>query len=518
MKQLATALMLVLSSALVSCTAMHSANNTTQIKNPTNSTNTRQADIKTQAPKTANPAAKPAQSVKIACVGDSITFGARLKHRQTECFPFLLGKLLGPKYKVKNFGLGGHMVRIGVRTSYNKPTIIKRVNDFQPDIIIIMLGTNDACQNNHQWVSRQRFVHDYKDLISKFRPAGSHAKIYLCLPVPAYPGDIGRRETVHPSILVPAVKQVAHETKCKVIDLYSPLNHKRKLFPDKIHPNAVGHQLIAVELYKTLTNKGASLTGDWAIPKDKNKFHIFVLMGQSNMAGFRNGTVTLQDRIPAAHVLYLPTINNTKPLQWKPASHPINNRPYYPNRFGLALPFAQKYVRDHQGITIGLISCAQGGAPISILNKGTAVYKNSLKKIAFAKKYGVIKGILWHQGESDTVRLKLAASYGANLHKLIKDLRTDISQPNLPFIAGNLAEFYGTGKEHNAQQRVKQINMVKTALRNLPKEIKNTAFVETYGLKSVDNSMVHFNRQSYIILGQRYAAAFEKLQQSILSK
>ncbi|MEN8192657.1 MAG: sialate O-acetylesterase [Bacteroidota bacterium] len=239
---------------------------------------------------------------------------------------------------------------------------------------------------------------------------------------------------------------------------------------------------------------------DWEIPSDKNDFHIFILMGQSNMSGY--GTLIDSDTISVPHILKIPTIFEGE-IQWEPAAHPLHNR-LDSDRFGLGLPFAKKYLETHKGVTVGLIPLAFGGAGIDGLKKGSKVYKDFLIKAAFAKKHGVVKGVLWHQGESDTVVDELADSYEKKLHQLIADVRASIGNPELPFIVGNLAEFYGTGKDHNKPDRVKRINRVKQALRDVPKNIEFTGFVESTGCTSIDHHNVHFDRESYIILGHRY--------------
>ncbi|MBO9620302.1 MAG: sialate O-acetylesterase [Niabella sp.] len=245
-----------------------------------------------------------------------------------------------------------------------------------------------------------------------------------------------------------------------------------------------------------------------AIPKDKDDFHIFILMGQSNMSGY--GTLQNDDSLPVPHVFKLPTIY-TGPLRWEPAAHPLHNR-LQSDRFGLGLPFAKAYLSHHKNVTVGLLPLAFGGAGIDQLKKGTPVYDDFLKKLAVAQKSGVIKGLLWHQGESDTVDEEKADSYAQKLFQLIQDVRKDVGNPELPVVVGNLAEFYGTSKEHNQPDRVARINKVRQALRSVPLKIPNTAFVETTGCTSIDQHYVHFDRSSYIVLGKRYFEAFSKLK------
>lgn len=241
--------------------------------------------------------------------------------------------------------------------------------------------------------------------------------------------------------------------------------------------------------------------------QQKKETHIFILMGQSNMSGY--GEILLEDKIPVDNIFIIPTKGGEK-YEWQPAAHPLHNR-LSSDRFGLGLPFSKEYLKKHPNVIIKLIPVAWGGAGIDNLNKGTDTYNDGISKALFAQKEGEIKGVLWHQGESDTVNEELANSYESKLHQFIFDLRADLNAPNLPFVVGNLAEFYSKGKDHNAPERVKRIDQVKKTLRDLPSKVKYTGFVESSDCKSIDQHMVHFDRNSYIILGKRYAQEIEGL-------
>jgi hypothetical protein len=242
----------------------------------------------------------------------------------------------------------------------------------------------------------------------------------------------------------------------------------------------------------------------WKIPSSKENFHVFLLMGQSNMSGY--AMMLAEDRKPVPYVVKLPTKGKGK-LRWRPACHPLHNR-LKSDRFGLGIPFAIEYLKDKPGVTVGLIPVAWGGAGIDKLKKGTPTYSNAIKKAQHAMTQGAIKGVLWHQGESDTVSQAKADSYDQTLQQLIADVRKDLASDKLPFIVGNLAEFYGTGKDHRNPDRVKRIDKVRRVLRSLPKKVKHTGFAESTGCSSPDGHMVHFDRKSYIILGKRYAKAY----------
>ncbi|MBN1912521.1 MAG: sialate O-acetylesterase [Pirellulales bacterium] len=244
-------------------------------------------------------------------------------------------------------------------------------------------------------------------------------------------------------------------------------------------------------------------TDPWKIPTERENFHVFLLMGQSNMVG--HSQPLPEDRKPVPRILMLPTVGDMK---WEPAAHPLHHR-RKKGGFGLGLPFAVEYLKDKPGVVVGLIPVARGGAPIDLLRKGTPVYTDAIAKARFAQKQGIIKGVLWHQGESDTINPARADSYEKKLHGLVADLRKDLDNPRLPFVVGNLAEFYGTGDEHNQPDRVKRIDKVRGVLRALPTKVAHTGFVESTGCTSSDHHMVHFDRKSYITLGKRYAQAFE---------
>ena len=250
-------------------------------------------------------------------------------------------------------------------------------------------------------------------------------------------------------------------------------------------------------------------SNDWDIPTNRANFHVFLLMGQSNMAGAAG--MLPGDEKPVPGIVYLPTVA-TNGFAWLPAAHPLNNRLAANRGVGPGLSFAEEYRRTHPGVTVGLINVAWGGANIANLMKGSVVYGDGIAKARWAANQGVISGVLWHQGESDTVTKPLADTYEGKLDRMIRHIRDDLALPHLPFVAGQLADFYGTGPEHNAPERVAQIATVQAALTKLPKRMQHTASVSSSGLKSMDWHNVHFDRASYIEFGKRYAAALQSLE------
>lgn len=168
-------------------------------------------------------------------------------------------------------------------------------------------------------------------------------------------------------------------------------------------------------------------------PTEKN---IFILAGQSNMAGRGGVRGGVWDRYvppecnPNRWILRL----NQK-LQWEQAHEPLHADIDVHKTCGVGpgMAFANA-VRAHLG-EVGLVPCAVGGTKIKEWERGGALYMNMVRRAkASMKEGGVIKGLLWYQGESDTVKEADADSYQANMERLVRDIRLDLQIPTLLII------------------------------------------------------------------------------------
>ena len=211
--------------------------------------------------------AEDAKPIKIACVGDSITKGHGLKRTS---FPKMLQKRLGSNYVVGNFGTNGLAVQKKTKRPIWKGATFKKVEAFAPQVIVLKLGTNDACQDNGNWKGKAAFKSDYLALIEVLLAIKSKPKLFLCLPVPSFPGDPGKRWKVLSSDILPAIKEVAKEKGLPLIDTYTPLVNKEKLFPDKVHPNAEGAGIIADTVYRRLEEVGVKTSNKPPAPPAKS--------------------------------------------------------------------------------------------------------------------------------------------------------------------------------------------------------------------------------------------------------
>ncbi len=244
-----------------------------------------------------------------------------------------------------------------------------------------------------------------------------------------------------------------------------------------------------------------------SIPSVKKNFHLFLLMGQSNMSG--GVGIAADDTQPVPHVLKMRFAKEGEEPKWTPGAHPLHpRRPNKKKRFGPGISFAEAYLDDNPGVVVGLVPMAWGGRSIEQLSKGSGIYSDAIRHTKAAMQAGTLKGVLWHQGESDTVEQTRTDAYEKRLHRLVEDVRKDLGSPQLPFIVGNLAEFYGTGKDHKAPDRVARITRIKEILRSLPEKVPHTGFVESTGCSPAARAKVHFDRKSCLLMGKRYAKVY----------
>ena len=193
------------------------------------------------------------ETIRVACIGDSITYGASIKNRTKDCYPAQLGRMLGGKWQVRNFGVGGATLLKKGDLPYWNQQAFKDALAFDPHVVVIKLGTNDTKPQN--WKYKDEFATDIADMIDRFAELPSSPRIWICQPVPAYPERWGISDTVIKNEVVPLISRIARSKSIPVIDLYEPLSGKPELFPDLIHPNAEGAHGIAAEIYAALTGQ-----------------------------------------------------------------------------------------------------------------------------------------------------------------------------------------------------------------------------------------------------------------------
>jgi hypothetical protein len=230
------------------------------------------------------------------------------------------------------------------------------------------------------------------------------------------------------------------------------------------------------------------------------KFHLYLLVGQSNMAG--RGIITAEYRdISQPNVLMLDKENN-----WVTASHPLHFDKPARAGVGPGLAFGLEMAKADPSIRIGLIPCAVGGTPIeswlpAVMDPATKkyAYDDAVARLRIAMKSGVIKGIIWQQGEANSTTER-SAGYLEKLESLIARLRKEAGNNNLPFIAGQLGRYRDN------------YTLVNDQLKQLPGKVKNTAVASSEGLVHKGDK-THFDAASATELGKRFAEQMILLQQ-----
>jgi hypothetical protein len=231
----------------------------------------------------------------------------------------------------------------------------------------------------------------------------------------------------------------------------------------------------------------------------KTEKWIFIMAGQSNMAG--RGILEAQDTITDEKILVL-----NKEMDLVVAKEPLHF--YEPELAGLdcGVSFAKELRSGlSDNIEIILVPCAVGGSSIdqwlnNLPRKNIKLYSNFMKRVNAVKSKGIIKGILWHQGESDAHQDKLP-DYQSKLEKLIQKFRTDIGDENLTILVGELGEYTDSEGRRNNWKVLNNI------LKKIEKKDKNVFIISSKNLKS-NPDKIHFNSESQRELGRRYAKKF----------
>lgn len=253
----------------------------------------------------------------------------------------------------------------------------------------------------------------------------------------------------------------------------------------KIQNNTVNQFPLSVEKVNSLPSK--------------ENFYIFILAGQSNMAG--RGIVQPEDTVSSPQVLAL-----NKDDEWVYAKEPLHY--YEPGRTGLdcGLSFGKRLSALYgKNITIGLVPCAVGGSSVEqwlgdSTYRNVILYTNLLKKVKAAAEYGTIKGLLWHQGESNAGGNY--KNYRQKLESLFTKIRRDVNNTELPVYAGELSSFLNRETNPFADS-------VNNDLHVLSASLKNMYVIKTGDLTSKPDT-IHFDSRSQRIMGKRFAEAVYK--------
>ncbi len=181
-----------------------------------------------------------AQPIRVACVGDSITYGLRIIDRKSLSYPKRLQELLGEDYKVENFGANSATAGKKGNRPYTEKSIYTKSLAYEPDIVLLLLGTNDSKKQN--WRGAESYMQDLLDIARSYASLPSSPRVFLLTPPKAFSGYL----SINDAHIQQEANAIFLQELYPVIDLRLAFcQHREWISSDGIHPNAEGASAIA---------------------------------------------------------------------------------------------------------------------------------------------------------------------------------------------------------------------------------------------------------------------------------
>lgn len=433
--------------------------------------------------------------------------------------------------------------KAGMASKWGRENLQARVLDTKPDLVFIEFAINDASKNNGISVEQSRANLD--NMVTVLR--GQNPQVDIVLQTMNAVWDSPRSApkkygSDRPNLAAyyEVYRRYAREHELPLVDNYpnwlrlqqENVETYQQMVPDGIHPSAPVSKAVTWPAVESLLEKGrkgamsnqatnqqttnlqgqqapvAPVTAPPAVeavvappivvtPPAKENFHIYLLMGQSNMVGRDTRSLGLQGDNP--HVLSLNSEG-----QWVVAKDPLHSDGKIAPGVGPGLSFALEMAKADPTVTIGLVPCAVGGTPLSRWVKGADLYEKAVSRAKVVAQAGVIKGVLWHQGEAETSKQENADTYETRLSQMFNDLRGDLGAPNLPIVVGQLGEFL-------TLEKYPYVDVVRGAIKHISTVFPQVGFADSEGLGHKGDKL-HFSAEAEKIFGTRYAQAMQELQ------
>ena len=191
--------------------------------------------------------------IKVACVGDSITYGHSVSGWSKNQYPAVLQELLGDSYHVANFGVSGACVNKKGNKPYISRTVYEESIKYDADILVLMLGSNDSKPKN--WIDMETFLEQYGELLDTYLKEDNSPKVYIGICAKAYYADGNTkgkaRYNIRPEIvdqIAAALKQEYEKEDVVIVDIHKlTAGHPEWFEKDGVHPNKDGAKAIADE-------------------------------------------------------------------------------------------------------------------------------------------------------------------------------------------------------------------------------------------------------------------------------
>lgn len=187
--------------------------------------------------------------IRVACVGDSITWGFTIVNRRKNSYPSVLQGLLGTDYEVRNFGYNDASARFDADTPYVSKKAYRDSLEWNPDIVLLMLGSNDTKRRN--W-DPDIFRRDYSKMVESYLALTSSPRVILIAPIrifqPLNIPVLGLYSETMESGVRPAIREIAAAKGLELVDL-ADLFTDSKYLMDGVHPQTTGARMLAVAIY-----------------------------------------------------------------------------------------------------------------------------------------------------------------------------------------------------------------------------------------------------------------------------
>ena len=322
-------------------------------------------------------AAHSSDAVKVACIGDSITYGLGLADRAKESYPAQLQKLLDEfepgKYEVRNFGNSGRgiyldLMRGSEKRGFRYMPEHKAALEWKPDVVICNLGINDNGEYIKEYTGGRRrgqFESDYLSLLDDYRKANSNAKFYIWTKLSPLAEGQKFYRSPEPFLMQADLEVVAKKMDAVGLDMQEPLREKMdEIFArDKIHPNAEGAKIIAETTFEAVAPKPKPCSYVFRHNSPSRNAEFWICAGQSNMQkGWNEFNTTPQEkervkgemaRLEKCDIRFWDFNNN----RWRRLT-PMNA--LEKSAFGVSFAIRRA---EATGKTIAILYVAAGGAP-----------------------------------------------------------------------------------------------------------------------------------------------------------
>lgn len=188
-------------------------------------------------------------AIKVATVGDSLTYGYGLENRERDAYPSILAEKLGHHYQVSNFGLSGRSLQSTSDYPYLQEKNTQLSLESEADIVIIMIGSNDS--RSPYW-NKERFIKEYGEMVDRYLKMPSQPDVYLLVPPYVPTSRFGLNNDIVRTELQEIIPRIAEERGLEWINFYPLTERHLEYYSDGLHLTPLGNQLVADRVYTAI--------------------------------------------------------------------------------------------------------------------------------------------------------------------------------------------------------------------------------------------------------------------------